>query len=132
MSNFETSYSGLFTRTFEGGLKVSGIEIPLIQRDFAQGRQDVATNRVRRNFLDALVIAITQGPPLSLDFVYGETEGDLLMPLDGQQRLTTLFLLHWYLAARCARLDHARPWLRFTYATRKRSTVLRALSRERT
>ncbi len=118
MSNFETSYSGLFTRPFEGGLTVRRIEIPLIQRDFAQGRQDAATNRIRKNFLDALLVAITEGPPLSLDFVYGETDGDLLMPLDGQQRLTTLFLLHWYLATRCGRIEQARPWLQFTYATR--------------
>lgn len=118
MSNFETSYSGLFNRTFDGGLKVRRIEIPLIQRDFAQGRLDPATNRIRQNFLEALVTAVTEGPPLSLDFVYGETEGELLLPLDGQQRLTTLFLLHWYLAARCHRMEEARHCLKFTYATR--------------
>ena len=28
-----------------------------------------------------------------------------LRPLDGQQRLTTLFLLHWYLAFRTGSLD---------------------------
>ncbi|WP_366144120.1 DUF262 domain-containing protein [Candidatus Accumulibacter sp. ACC012] len=39
--------------------------------------------------------------PLNLDFIYGSVEGDgedSILPLDGQQRLTTLFLLHWYLA----------------------------------
>src|SRR5690606_9564180 len=42
-------------------------------------------------------------PPLNLDFVYGSMEengGKHFLPLDGQQRLTTLFLLHWYLAWR--------------------------------
>nr|NJM02277.1 DUF262 domain-containing protein [Desulfobacula sp.] len=38
---------------------------------------------------------------MNLDFIYGSVEGDedsRFLPLDGQQRLTTLFLLHWYLA----------------------------------
>ena len=39
-------------------------------------------------------------------------------PLDGQQRLTTLFLLHWYLASRSGRLGDPQAWTSFTYATR--------------
>ncbi len=62
--------------------------------------------------------ALTGGKPISLDFVYGEIEDGTLRPLDGQQRLTTLFLLHWYVAARLDRLAEAQPWLQFAYATR--------------
>jgi hypothetical protein len=51
--------------------------------------------------------------------VYGEIDHGTLRPLDGQQRLTTLFLLHWYIAARAGVLDDNAPWTRFSYATRQ-------------
>ncbi|HAV10126.1 MAG TPA: DUF262 domain-containing protein [Dehalococcoidia bacterium] len=82
------------------------ILIPMIQRDFAQGRSSEST--VRELFLMALSEALCKpidDPtlPLNLDFIYGSVEGreeTRFLPLDGQQRLTTLFLLHWYLAWR--------------------------------
>jgi len=79
------------------------VRVPMIQRDYVQGSQSWAHGR--RRFLDALKSALTaQNPrPLHLDFIYGirRSEDDIsaFCPLDGQQRLTTLFLLHWYLAA---------------------------------
>jgi hypothetical protein len=86
--------------------KCRQIEVPLIQRDYAQGRD--AQKDVRDEFLKALYGALSlpqDDPklPLNLDFVYGSMEGQdkkNFLPLDGQQRLTTLFLLHWYLAWR--------------------------------
>ncbi len=82
------------------------IQIPMIQRDFAQGRP--AESTVRELFLIALDDALRKPVddptlPLNLDFIYGSVEGQdetRFLPLDGQQRLTTLFLLHWYLAWR--------------------------------
>lgn len=97
---------------------VQRVEIPLIQRDYAQGRAGTQVESIRRDFLDALVDAISGGEALDLDFVYGEVDESTLNPLDGQQRLTTLFLLHWYLAARTERLDEAQKILKLTYATR--------------
>ena len=76
------------------------IGIPIIQRDYAQGRKDRRVDSVRDKFLQALHGAITGTKPLLLDFVYGEEEKTLFTPFDGQQRLTTLFLLHWYAASR--------------------------------
>lgn len=80
------------------------IQIPMIQRDFAQGRQ--SEKEVRVDFLNSLYNAFLlpfddDALPLNLDFIYGSVEGrgeTRFLPLDGQQRLTTLFLLHWYLA----------------------------------
>lgn len=74
--------------------------IPIIQRDYAQGRP--TTREVRTNFLTALYDYLDEGKPnRDLDFVYGtitqEDDVKEFIPLDGQQRLTTLFLLHWYL-----------------------------------
>ncbi|WP_158860358.1 DUF262 domain-containing protein [Lunatibacter salilacus] len=80
------------------------IEIPIIQRDYAQGRESKAL--VRETFLAALYQYLLENKPnRDLDFVYGSLinngikKGHIkFLPLDGQQRLTTLFLLHWYLA----------------------------------
>src|SRR5574344_1106128 len=98
------------------------IEIPIIQRDYAQGRAD--EKRIRDKFLDALYEAIAdETKSINLDFVYGEIkkegENKKLTPLDGQQRLTTLFLLHWYLATKEDKLSEASEKLqKFTYETR--------------
>lgn len=75
------------------------IQIPMIQRDYAQGRQ--SATEIRTLFLDALNPTGDSSKPLNLDFIYGSVEDkqrDYFVPLDGQQRLTTLFLLHWHLA----------------------------------
>ena len=78
---------------------VRRIVIPKIQRDFAQGRNTDEICRVRERFLDALYKAVTTDEKIKLDFVYGDLSDDgILTPLDGQQRLTTLFLLHRYAA----------------------------------
>ena len=89
------------------------IEIPIIQRNYVQGNDKT----IRRHFVNYLVNALTQQSPVELDFVYGaerqDTQltdncapnncipqvGKVLIPLDGQQRLTTLWLLHSYLLA---------------------------------
>jgi hypothetical protein len=76
-------------------LKVKGIEIPIIQRDYAQGRKN--QTKIRKGFLSSLRSAF-DGENIELDFVYGSIEKGIFKPLDGQQRLTTLFLIHWYLS----------------------------------
>ncbi|HTE43158.1 MAG TPA: DUF262 domain-containing protein [Steroidobacteraceae bacterium] len=118
MKSCVTSYNGLFDRRAADGPIVERIEIPIIQRDYAQGRQSDTVTRIRSNFLDVLHDAVTTGVPIGLDFVYGDVEDGTLRPLDGQQRLTTLFLLHWYLAWRADRLEEEQGWKRFEYATR--------------
>ena len=120
MSSFITTYVGLFEPVDSAaeGDRIERIEIPLIQRDYAQGRETPVADRIRADFLDVLCAAATGGEPLGLDFVYGDIRGGTFRPLDGQQRLTTLFLLHWYIAFRTDRLSPDLPWTRFTYATR--------------
>ncbi|MBT62539.1 MAG: hypothetical protein CML13_04930 [Puniceicoccaceae bacterium] len=101
-------------------LGLHGVEIPIIQRDYAQGRE--SKESVRERFLDALHGAVT-GKAIELDFIYGDLHGDAFQPLDGQQRLTTLFLLHWY-AARRAGLDgsvYRQRLSKFSYETRSSS-----------
>ena len=110
---------------------VDAIEIPILQRDYAQGR--IAEFEVRTLFLNSLFDALsandnTTRKSLDLDFVYGsfeQSELKVFSVLDGQQRLTTLFLLHWYLAVHNDRLPEFRERFvlnaqrsRFTYKTR--------------
>ena len=59
------------------------------------------TYEVRNTFVSTLLEHLLSGDNIDLDFIYGslkETDTSIFIPLDGQQRLTTLFLLHWYLA----------------------------------
>lgn len=86
---------------FNNIIKEYCIQIPIIQRDYAQGRGDDEINEIRNNFLETILSNLLQEKTLHLDFVYGsikpQTDKTVFVPLDGQQRLTTLFLLHWYL-----------------------------------
>lgn len=104
--------------TFWNFLKENTIEIPIIQRDYAQGR--LGKENLRKNFLADLKNALDSGETMKLDFVYGSIENDNLNPLDGQQRLTTLWLLHWYIALRAGELseDNCKIFRKITYETR--------------
>ena len=93
------------------------IEIPIIQRDYAQGR--IGKEQLRTSFLKELKEALDKKQLLKLDFVYGSVENGHLQPLDGQQRLTTLWLLHWYIALKAEKLKEASNILKnFSYETR--------------
>lgn len=118
MPGYLTSYAGLFAPPTTDAPAVTSIEIPLIQRDYAQGRTDARASDIRERFLDVLREALTEGQDVGLDFVYGDVEDGTLRPLDGQQRLTTLFLLHWYLGYRAEQLSEPQAWMSFSYATR--------------
>ena len=90
------SFKNVFGSTFNDE-KLDKIIIPIIQRDYVQGRRNSSVDRVRSRFLDTLYKAITE-KPITLDFVYGDIKDGIMTPLDGQQRLTTLYLMHWYAA----------------------------------
>ncbi len=100
-------------------VRIKKIVIPIIQRDYAQGRSNSSIKRVRENFLNALFGAVTD-KPITLDFIYGDlSDAGILIPLDGQQRLTTLFLLHWYAARKEKIPAHKLGFLQdFSYETR--------------
>lgn len=80
------------------------IEIPRIQRNYAQGRENESI--VRNSFLNDLVTVLnSDDADICLDFIYGsvlnyedikKVEKKKFIPVDGQQRLTTLYLLYWY------------------------------------
>lgn len=96
------------------------VEIPIIQRDYAQGREDEKTKKIRERFLDSLIKAIeSENECIELDFVYGDIKNGVFQPLDGQQRLTTLYLLYWYYAYKTGNLSgNKNNFKKFTYETR--------------
>lgn len=97
------------TFTFYSFIKEHKIQIPLIQRDYVQGLAlDNKSKEKRDDFVAKLLNALLPDKTsYNLDFIYGAKENfgtDLpqvtespFLPLDGQQRLTTLYLLHWCL-----------------------------------
>ncbi len=98
-------------------LKDNSIEVPIIQRDYAQGRYE--QKEIRDRFLKALRDSLKNNTKIMLDFIYGSIVDERFQPLDGQQRLTTLFLLYWYAANKDNCTDEYKELLsKFTYETR--------------
>jgi len=99
------------------------ILIPKIQRDYAQGRDECTS--VRKRFLTSIfnVIDNDTQDELLLDFIFGNKvysqEKNIFEPVDGQQRLTTLFLLHLYIGKRAG--EHTDILRKFSYETRDSS-----------
>ena len=106
------------------------IEIPIIQRDYAQGRVNSKAKDVRKAIVSDLIKAVKGEKTLFFDFVYGRLDNYKFIPFDGQQRLTTLFLFHKYVFERChinSNCKHKNSCIckdilkNFTYATRQSS-----------
>ena len=58
-------------------MKENTLEIPIIQRDYAQGR--LGKENLRKNFLADLKNALDSGGAMKLDFVYGSIENGNLI-----------------------------------------------------
>ncbi len=100
--------------------EVKHIRIPKIQRDYAQGRRNKRVDEIRQVFIHSLMQVVNGNVEATeLDFVYGSDRDNAFEPLDGQQRLTTLFLLHWMLG--CDNLKDSHNNSVFTYETRNTS-----------
>ena len=110
------------------------IEIPKYQREYAQGRDNRRAEGIRTGLVNALYEALDKYTPLELDFIFGskkdtdnekeDCSNDKFRPVDGQQRLTILYLLHWYIF-QCAEDTDALKVLHnnFSYATRTTSRI---------
>jgi hypothetical protein len=90
-----------------------GIEIPKIQRDYAQGRENELDKL--ENFLGYIKNNLDN--KVFLDFIYG-TSKEKFIPIDGQQRLTTLFLIYFYVSLEDRFLEEFKN---FTYEIRSSS-----------
>ena len=73
------------------------IVIPDFQREYAQGRDDKHSEFVREMFLNDIFrfLKDESKDKMELDFIYGRiNDRNEFFPFDGQQRLTTLFLVY--------------------------------------
>lgn len=102
-------------------LENNKVEIPMLQRDYAQGR--VSQNKVANEFLDSIFSVLSgKKQSLHIDFIYGYKENGKFLLIDGQQRITTLWLLHFYLYKNADSLEEIKELLKnFSYNTRKSS-----------
>lgn len=102
--------------------KYDKILVPMIQRDYAQGRTDKKAQEVRTNLLND----IFEKESVHFDLIFGscetrkENDGEkrCFIPVDGQQRLTTLFLLYLY-AKKVKGLCDNLNLSKFSYDTRR-------------
>lgn len=155
------------TKSFNDIISKHIIEVPIIQREYAQGRKTEKVKSIRKRFVRDLVKSIIENREIHLGFVYGKIEGKenlrrkvlnreavnsileavkfyannlelkikanieevttdnssqtilKFIPLDGQQRLTTLYILYWYLYFKGAK-TRSVDWLQhFKYTNRK-------------
>ena len=67
------------------------VVVPVIQRDYAQGRK--GKEYVRKTFLSEIKSYLCDKKVATLDFIYGNINGKRFYPLDGQQRLTSMYIL---------------------------------------
>lgn len=127
--NFRTLFTNPLWLDENQSIIISKVEIPRIQRDYAQGRleengeEDI--NEKGKRFIENVFNNLNESTPMELDFVYGAISEDnhTLLPLDGQQRLTTLFLLYWYIGNRelADKAELTQILKKFSYETRTSS-----------
>ena len=74
------------------------IVIPSLQRDYVQGNQH---DKIEP-FIEYLLDGLNSDNGIDLNYIYGieQDNGETFSPIDGQQRLTTLWLLRMYLTSR--------------------------------
>ena len=117
---------------------IARVLIPSIQRAYAHGRTSRKETKIRKDILDSIFECLQSPSHIVKDFhfIYGAVtmgnDGEYQLELlEGQQRFTTLYLLHWYLINRehaCPGLDHYRKdsiekaLKSFSYKTRITST----------
>lgn len=101
------------------------VVIPGIQRHYVQGSKNPKAESVRKQFIKEIFTAIEEKQDdFNLHFIYGpiNTDGeDSFVPVDGQQRLTTLWLIAKYAVEKAEssdRKDLLCLLSRFTYEDR--------------
>jgi hypothetical protein len=130
------NYSNLFEERIaydkDHEVLITKCVIPKIQRAYAQGRKE--EGYVRTNLLEEIFSSLYDCREMDLNFVYGavhkqdDPDKYTFEVIDGQQRLTTLFLLYWYIGNRELKRDSDQyaklvsNLSKFVYETRATAT----------
>ena len=73
------------------------IAIPAIQRGYVHGEDTPKAKETLENFISRFWSLVSKrGELFNLDFTYGAEEDGVAIPVDGQQRITTLWLTYLY------------------------------------
>ncbi|MBR4988291.1 MAG: DUF262 domain-containing protein [Bacteroidaceae bacterium] len=129
MNNVLTQYTQVPSNLF-ALLSRYRVIIPGIQRHYVQGANKPEAKSIRENFINEIFDVIEEKEKrLNLHFIYGpiNTDGeDSFVPVDGQQRLTTLWLIARYATEKVleesSRKDILALLARFSYADRIHAT----------
>ena len=97
------------------------VEIPMLQRDYAQGRK--SKERIAKDFLEKIFEVLKgKSENLHIDFIYGYSENNKFILVDGQQRITTLWLIHFIIYKMNNKFDDIKESLKnFSYSVRESS-----------
>lgn len=117
------TFWSLLRQNIEYSNSFKKVVIPIIQRPYTQGGRpdsEEIKNKGRR-FCEFLVDCLLKDGTADVNIVYGAEKGHVIELLDGQQRMTTLFLIYWYVSQKmsAALTDTEKgTFKRFTYETR--------------
>ena len=93
------------------------ILIPSIQRNYVQGLNE----KIRTKLVEDIFMVLNEKKEfVNLDIIYGVKIKNKFIPIDGQQRLTTLFLLYWYIFAKNNKFNLIEQ-MKFIYDNRESS-----------
>lgn len=97
------------------------VEIPMLQRDYAQGRK--SKESIAKDFLEKIFEVLKgKSENLHIDFIYGYSENNKFILVDGQQRITTLWLIHFIIYKMNNKFDDIKESLKnFSYSVRESS-----------
>lgn len=106
-------------------LKDKNIVIPIIQRDYVQGKTTSKINGIREGLICDMLNSLKYETKIDFQYIYGiYKEGACYLPIDGQQRLTSMFLFTWGMSI-LAGNDSAKKLAnlkKFSYQVREAST----------
>lgn len=100
------------------------VEIPMLQRDYAQGRK--SKENIAKDFLEKIFEVLKgESKKLHIDFIYGYEENNKFILVDGQQRITTLWLIHFIIYKMNDIFDNNIKNLlnKFSYSVRESSKI---------
>lgn len=88
---FKSFFEARFKVDTTDAMSVKRIEIPRIQRDYAQGRtvkkgNSKGLNNQGQKFIDSIFSHLSGGVPMEMDFIYGAFENGKFIPLDGPSK----------------------------------------------
>lgn len=100
------------------------VEIPMLQRDYAQGRK--SKENIAKDFLEKIFEVLKdKNKKLHIDFIYGYEENNKFILVDGQQRITTLWLIYFIIYKMNDIFDENIKNLlnKFSYSVRESSKI---------